>query len=554
MDDTSEPPPGFHNHPHHHQHHQHHQQHQQQQHNMGPPSLPSSMNMMHPFGNNNKNKDSNYRSRGSNERRDYNHHDRFQGGGRDRDGRDNSVTKSGSLSRNMGPPGIPMMSSGPPRQHEQQHQQQQQQNSSASSSRLSYQSSSSGRGSVDSQSNLYTSNSTNSSSKRSSEKQIECEDVLEDERERLKKLFKGIFEDYQGSRDTEYAISDLQAIKRTRRWAALLEYAAELLDHKEVERNLLSQLFIIYVKDGSSTLTVGELLKIFSTLCEIGLDCIVDIPMVCKYLAEYLTPLFKEGILRLHDLMNIGESWIKNEKGHQLLAAVLHQLNAKFEFDMTRDLWCQSGLNWNQFMPHMKSNQLNDFIQNDTLLRALDKASSSNNSDSDKKQHNWNFIEKSIYEYCLREKDDNRIRQYIDEWLTKCDIDMDNDNFIRAFTAATINYCIVKEKSNYYINEDLFVIPKKLLKHYVHNRPTREMHALYAVQRVAHSLSYPQQLLQSIFAALYEQKIISIKGFLSWYHGDDMSYQKGVAITALRTFIITIYEGESEHSSSDEDN
>jgi len=79
------------------------------------------------------------------------------------------------------------------------------------------------------------------------------------------------------------------------------------------------------------------------------------------------------------------------------------------------------------------------------------------------------------------------------------------------------------------------------------------MHSLYAIQRVTFSLSYPQNLLYSIFYALYEQRIISIKGFTSWYNGDDMSNQKGVAVTAVRQFIVSISEGESEHSSSEEE-
>uniref|UniRef100_A0A336LVE8 CSON005850 protein n=1 Tax=Culicoides sonorensis TaxID=179676 RepID=A0A336LVE8_CULSO len=549
------PPPGFHHQP---------QHYQQMGGGNGPPSLPS-MGMMHPFGNSNNNKQRGdkdmYRSRGSQEyRRDYrdnsNHHDnRYRGGMGGRESNDSLSRSSSFNSRNIGPPPGMM-------------QQQQHQSSSASSSRLS---SSSGRGSVDSQSNLYTGRNSNYSSNRSIEKKFECADPSNEEREVIIKTFKGIFEDFINARDEEYAVSEFNNVQRKYRWVAIYEYAAKLLEHKADERALLAQMCIVYIKSGNESLTVNELIKSFSSLCESGVDNEIDIPMIWTYIAEYLSPIMQEGILRIHDLLTIGDSCIKNKKGHVLLLAVLQQIDRKFHFDVTRDLWCQSGLRWHQFMPYFENEQIVKFIQTNALINALDKASSSNNNLNSRgnsgegfvapptQKHEWTFVEHSIYQYCCREHpEENQLRQFIDDWLTKCNTNLDDSNFIVAFTAAIVHYCIdnKNEKSDgtkiYSLNDKRFIPIKQVLKYYVYKKPSRELESLIAINGVVHKLQYPQNLLHNIFSQLYDETVISRKGFLTWYNNKDFS--NGIAKTLLRQWLMSneLYEEDSEHSSGEE--
>lgn len=517
--------------------------------------------MMHPFGNNNNKQRGGgggdkemYRARGSNEyRRDYresNHHEnRYRSGG---GGGNDSLSRSSSFNRNLGPPPGLM-------QHQQT--QLQHQSSSTSSSRLS---SSSGRGSVESHSNLYTGN--DSDSRHSVEQKVECAQPSNDERENLKKVFEGIFLDYVNSRKTNFAVEDMKNIERSYRWAAIYECALKLLDHKVEERTLLAQLCIVYIQDGVKTLTVSELLKVFGSLCEeAAVELVKDVPRVWSYIAEYLSPLMKEGILRMNDLLIIGESCIRSGKGHELLLAVLQQIDQSYQFDVTRDLWCQSGLSWKEFMPYFDSDQLVKFTQVNALLSALDKVSSSNNNISNSnrggsmvaQRHDWEFIERSIFQFCSRDHpDENRLRQYIDEWLTKCNTHMDDSNFIRAFTAAIVHYCIDEkpEPKTYTLNDKRFIPIKQSLKFYVYKKTSREIESLTAIQRVVQSLEYPKSMLHNIFSQLYDEAVISRKGFLTWYNNKDMSFSNGVAKSLLRQWLMNISEEGSEHSSGEENN
>uniref|UniRef100_A0A673JX72 Eukaryotic translation initiation factor 4 gamma 3-like n=1 Tax=Sinocyclocheilus rhinocerous TaxID=307959 RepID=A0A673JX72_9TELE len=288
----------------------------------------------------------------------------------------------------------------------------------------------------------------------------------------------------------------------------------------------------------------SQLYKGFSEMLEQADDMAIDVPFIWLYLAELLSPLLREGGIRMRELFSeLSKPLLPVGRAAILFSEILHLLCKQMSHRKVGDLWRESGLNWADFLP--EGEHLPTFISQQKLEFTVSDVSPVSPATA-KPSLSPEELFKQLEHLLLEDMaSDEQIFDWVEANLDESQ--MSSSPFLRALMTAV---CKAAVKGDTSCRVDTAIIQRRLpiLHKYLNSDTERQLQALYALQSLIVTLDQPPNLLRMFFDCLYDEDVISEDAFYQWETSKDPAEQqgKGVALKSVTAFFTWLREAEEE--------
>ncbi|KAI4491072.1 hypothetical protein M0802_010489 [Mischocyttarus mexicanus] len=361
----------------------------------------------------------------------------------------------------------------------------------------------------------------------------------------FKKVFNTILNDYLLEHSLENAISDVsQTFDNTTLTQFVRESINYVFDKFPPERERVSRLMSELIK--KDIMSLQHLKAGFNEVLEYIKDLIIDVPMICTYLAELLTHPIKEEVMPLSEMSTIFTTLRSESCAGKFLGELLAKLSQEKGSKWVADNWDQSRLSLSDIIDPDKENieKIAKEYRLEFLIGDYNSAKSSNNEELSLPQIHEQLKklmkEKSFDDICswITEIVDNRVK---------------DPKFIRILMTAILETSIVPLNDTWKLNENKFTSLQLLINRFVDTDEVLELQCLYAIQAYMTKIEFPYGILRSIINKLSGDNIISSDAFLAWQKGEDPAEHEGhsVAIMTLTAFFTSLQEAEDSSSVED---
>uniref|UniRef100_A0A673K0P8 Eukaryotic translation initiation factor 4 gamma 3-like n=1 Tax=Sinocyclocheilus rhinocerous TaxID=307959 RepID=A0A673K0P8_9TELE len=289
----------------------------------------------------------------------------------------------------------------------------------------------------------------------------------------------------------------------------------------------------------------SQLYKGFSEMLEQADDMAIDVPFIWLYLAELLSPLLREGGIRMRELFSeLSKPLLPVGRAAILFSEILHLLCKQMSHRKVGDLWRESGLNWADFLP--EGEHLPTFISQQKLEFTVSDVSPVSPATA-KPSLSPEELFKQLEHLLLEDMaSDEQIFDWVEANLDESQ--MSSSPFLRALMTAVCKAAVKDESTSCRVDTAIIQRRLPILHKYLNSDTERQLQALYALQSLIVTLDQPPNLLRMFFDCLYDEDVISEDAFYQWETSKDPAEQqgKGVALKSVTAFFTWLREAEEE--------
>ncbi|KAM5247854.1 eukaryotic translation initiation factor 4 gamma 3 isoform 13-T13 [Ctenodactylus gundi] len=313
--------------------------------------------------------------------------------------------------------------------------------------------------------------------------------------EEMEKKSRSIIDEFLHINDFKEAMQCMEELNAQGLLHVFVKVGVEsTLERSQITRDHMGQLLYQLVQ--SEKLSKQDFFKGFSETLELADDMAIDIPHIWLYLAELVTPMFKEGGISMRELIiEFSKPLLPVGRAGVLLSEILHLLCKQMSHKKVGALWRETDLSWKDFLPEGKD------VHNFLLEQNLDFLESDSSCSSEallKKDLSAEELYQQLEKLIIEEKaNDEQIFDWVEANLDENQ--MSSPTFLRALMTAVCKAAII-------------------------------------------------DLLRMFFDCLYDEEVISEDAFYKWESSKDPAEQngKGVALKSVTAFFTWLREAEEE--------
>ncbi|XP_027626391.1 eukaryotic translation initiation factor 4 gamma 3 isoform X3 [Tupaia chinensis] len=315
------------------------------------------------------------------------------------------------------------------------------------------------------------------------------------------------------------------------------------LERSQITREHMGHLLYQLVQ--SEKLSKQDFFKGFSETLELADDMAIDIPHIWLYLAELVTPMFKEGGISMRELIiEFSKPLLPVGRAGVLLSEILHLLCKQMSHKKVGALWREAGLSWKDFLP--EEEDVHNFLL-EQKLDFIESDSSCSPEALSKKELSAEELYKRLERLIIEDRaNDEQIFDWVEANLDESQ--MSSPTFLRALMTAVCKAAIIADCSTFRVDTAVIKQRVPILLKYLDSDTEKELQALYALQASIVKLDQPANLLRMFFDCLYDEEVISEDAFYKWESSKDPAEQsgKGVALKSVTAFFTWLREAEEE--------
>ncbi|KAH0567485.1 eukaryotic translation initiation factor 4 gamma 3-like [Cotesia glomerata] len=287
--------------------------------------------------------------------------------------------------------------------------------------------------------------------------------------------------------------------------------------------------------------------KEFKQLLEIKEDLVIDIPNCQTYLVEILSGLLTSSA---HPFVELKQTLavLKSKGCGKFLGELLSTIAKDQKHEWVAGEWKKSELTWSDLVDTQRES-VDDIVKNYSLEFLTGDSATIKKSP----QTDICYFKKTFSQLldCMRK---SSVIDFITNFLTTNFGEQPAEpKFSRCLIVAILTISVDTENGSHKLNTEKFKQLLPLLIRYVDADPKKELEVLFGIQHFIHGLLYPQGLLSSIVAVIYDEGIISEEAFLSWQKCEDPAEMEGhaIVIKSLTSFFVNLLEGSEEDDSEE---
>ncbi|KAL3056935.1 hypothetical protein OYC64_007421 [Pagothenia borchgrevinki] len=359
--------------------------------------------------------------------------------------------------------------------------------------------------------------------------------------EELTKKSTAIIEEYLHLNDMKEVLQCVHEMSSTQLLFLFVQTGLEsTLKRSTIARERMGLLLQQLIKAG--TLPKQQYYNGLQEILEVAEDMAIDIPHIWLYLAEFISPMLREGGIPMGELFReISKPLIPLGQAGVLLVQILNLLCKEMSHKKAGAMWREGGLRWRDFLP--EDVDVNKFVTEKKVEFTLGVES----EDGQKEELSSEELSKQIQRLIQDQADDQRLFDWIEANLDEQQ--MSSNMLVRALMTCICQSAIIYENPN---KVDAAKIKKraKVLQKYLSD-DKKELQALYALQALMVELEQPANLLRMFFDSLYDEDVIKEEAFYKWESSKDPAEQqgKGVALKSVTAFFTWLREAEDEDES-----
>ncbi|KAM5247845.1 eukaryotic translation initiation factor 4 gamma 3 isoform 4-T4 [Ctenodactylus gundi] len=362
--------------------------------------------------------------------------------------------------------------------------------------------------------------------------------------EEMEKKSRSIIDEFLHINDFKEAMQCMEELNAQGLLHVFVKVGVEsTLERSQITRDHMGQLLYQLVQ--SEKLSKQDFFKGFSETLELADDMAIDIPHIWLYLAELVTPMFKEGGISMRELIiEFSKPLLPVGRAGVLLSEILHLLCKQMSHKKVGALWRETDLSWKDFLPEGKD------VHNFLLEQNLDFLESDSSCSSEallKKDLSAEELYQQLEKLIIEEKaNDEQIFDWVEANLDENQ--MSSPTFLRALMTAVCKAAIIADCSAFKVDTAVIKQRVPILLKYLDSDTEKELQALYALQASIVKLDQPANLLRMFFDCLYDEEVISEDAFYKWESSKDPAEQngKGVALKSVTAFFTWLREAEEE--------
>merc|ERR1719376_283588 len=379
--------------------------------------------------------------------------------------------------------------------------------------------------------------------------------------DRLETRLKSIIEEYIHQPNVDEVKLGVKESCKIDNMAFCVEFwINEVLEKKAGARNHLGYFLVLLVKE--KLLQRSQVIEGLSTVLEIAVDMICDIPKMWEVLGELIAPLLESRRFSMKMLSVTAPKIAVGEVGidtGRYVEGVLRQLCKKIGEKKVAEMWIEACLDWSKFLP---KDMIPEFVKDHKLEYTQPASASAASSDASAVKTPSDFKAELIK---VLESDSStnhtETNKFIDMYLkSRKEGSVPDNTFIRMLTVGVTRSCLEIKRDQNTADSSQQIIQAKfsrmafekkanILKRILSQNREWEKQALYSLQGLMTELEYPSRMLQEIFDTLHDCDLISRESFEAWEKCDDPAEQegKGVAIKSTVQFFTMLKEDGSDN-------
>jgi len=379
--------------------------------------------------------------------------------------------------------------------------------------------------------------------------------------DRLETRLKSIIEEYIHQPNVDEVKLGVKESCKIDNMAFCVEFwINEVLEKKAGARNHLGYFLVLLVKE--KLLQRSQVIEGLSTVLEIAVDMICDIPKMWEVLGELIAPLLESRRFSMKMLSVTAPKIAAGEVGidtGRYVEGVLRQLCKKIGEKKVAEMWIEACLDWSKFLP---KDMIPEFVKDHKLEYTQPASASAASSDASAVKTPSDFKAELIK---VLESDSStnhtETNKFIDMYLkSRKEGSVPDNTFIRMLTVGVTRSCLEIKRDQNTADSSQQIIQAKfsrmafekkanILKRILSQNREWEKQALYSLQGLMTELEYPSRMLQEIFDTLHDCDLISRESFEAWEKCDDPAEQegKGVAIKSTVQFFTMLKEDGSDN-------
>ncbi|RWS22575.1 hypothetical protein B4U80_11380, partial [Leptotrombidium deliense] len=283
-------------------------------------------------------------------------------------------------------------------------------------------------------------------------------------------------------------------------------------------------------------------------ILEFADDMVVDVPKFFDYMGNILSPFFVNLDDNLRRSFFVTGLKCTGVSASKLMCHVLKSACQSSSPAKVGSLWRSGDLNWTDFLT--SNENVDDFVEKNSLqftISAVDgSAECETFNDCANRERFFENVTRIVQNSASTSSNEELIE--LIEKSFKSNEEKTDPNFVSALVKAVVQGCVNSAKVNgdtsYTVDSKRLESKCAVLAKYCDNDEEREAKCLYALQQLAEELEHPSKLLNTIFATLHDQNVISSEAFLQWESTNTTSQGKAVAALTVRQFLTWLKEGE----------